>query len=76
MANVASASDTAAMELFSGSMQIKFLDRRPRAISAELANSTFGRIAAHFNPRRRYSAVGYRSPIELARIQYDGVNPA
>jgi len=65
MGKVASAYDNALMESFFGSMQIELLDRRAWATRAELANAIFEWIEAFYNPRRRHSALGYRSPIEF-----------
>lgn len=64
MGKVASAYDNALMESFFGSMQIELLDRRSWATRAELANAMFEWIEAFYNPRRRHSSLGYRSPID------------
>lgn len=68
MGKVASAYDNALMESFFGSMQIELLDRRAWATRAELANAMFEWIEAFYNPRRRHSALGYRSPIEYENL--------
>lgn len=64
----ASAYDNALMESFFGSMQIELLDRRAWTTRAELANAMFEWIEAFYNPRRRHSALGYRSPIEFETL--------
>lgn len=68
MGKVASAYDNALMESFFGSMQIELLDRRAWTTRAELANAIFEWIEAFYNPRRRHSALGYRSPIEFENL--------
>lgn len=65
MGKVGSAYDNALMESFFGSMQIELLDRRAWTTRAELGNAIFEWIEAFYNPRRRHSALGHRSPIEF-----------
>ena len=68
MGKVASAYDNALMESFFGSMQIELLDRRDWPTRAELTNAMFEWIEAFYNPKRRHSALGYRSPIEFETL--------
>ena len=68
MGKVASAYDNALMESFFGSMQIELLDRRAWSTRAELGSAIFEWIEAFYNPRRRHSALGYRSPIEFETL--------
>lgn len=68
MGKVASAYDNALMESFFGSMQIELLDRRAWSTRAELGGAIFEWIEAFYNPRRRHSALGYRSPIEFETL--------
>jgi putative transposase len=75
MGKVACAYDNSLMESFFGSMQIELLDRRSWATRAELANAIFEWIEAFYNPTRRHSALGYRSPIEFERL-HTAVNEA
>lgn len=49
-------------------MQIELLDRRRWTTRAELANAMFEWIEGWYNPRRRHSALDYRSPIEFERL--------
>lgn len=56
------------MESFFGSMQIELLDRRSWSMRAELGDAIFEWIEAFYNPRRRHSALGYRSPIEFETL--------
>ena len=64
MGKVACAYDNALMESFFGSMQIELLDRRSWTTRPELASAMFEWIEAFYNPTRRHSALGYRSPLE------------
>lgn len=65
MGKVACAYDNALMESFNGSLQIEVLDRREWSTRTELATAIFEWIEAWYNPARRHSALGYRSPIEF-----------
>jgi len=75
MGKVACAYDNSLMESFFGSMQIELLDRRSWATRAELASAIFEWIEAWYNPRRRHSALGYRSPLEFESL-HKTANPA
>ena len=75
MGKVACAYDNSLMESFFGSMQIELLDRRSWATGAELASAIFEWIEAWYNPRRRHSALGYRSPLEFESL-HKAANPA
>lgn len=68
MGKVACAYDNSLMESFFGSMQIELLDRRTWTTRAELANAIFEWIEAWYNPRRRHSSLGYRSPLEFETL--------
>lgn len=68
MGKVACAYDNALMESFWGSMQIELLDRRYWTTRAELANAMFEWIEAFYNPVRRHSGLGYRSPVEFEHL--------
>jgi putative transposase len=68
MGKVACAYDNALMESFNGSLQIEVLDRRTWTTRAELATAIFEWIEAWYNPTRRHSSLGYRSPIEYEAL--------
>lgn len=72
---MACAYDNSLMESFFGSMQIELLDRRTWTTRAELANAIFEWIEAWYNPRRRHSSLGYRSPIDYEAL-HTAANPA
>ncbi|MDQ3735647.1 MAG: integrase core domain-containing protein [Actinomycetota bacterium] len=65
---VACAYDNSLMESFFGSMQIELLDRRTWATRADLANAIFEWIEAFYNPIRRHTALGYRTPIDFEQL--------
>jgi putative transposase len=68
MGRVASALDNAMMESFFGSLQLELLDRQRWQTRAALALAIFEWIEGWYNPRRRHSALDYRSPVEYERI--------
>ena len=68
MGRVASALDNAMMESFFGTMQRELLDRRIWTTRKELARAIFEWIEGWYNPRRRHSSIGYRSPVEHERL--------
>jgi transposase InsO family protein len=67
MGRVASALDNAMMESFFGSLQLELLDRQRWQTRAALARAIFEWIEGWYNPRRRHSALDYRSPVEYER---------
>ena len=62
MGRVASSVDNTMMESFWSTMQRELLDRRTWATQAELASAIFEWIEGFYNPHRRHSGLGYRSP--------------
>ena len=76
MGKVACAYDNSLIESFFGSMQIELLDRRSWPTRADLANAIFEWLEAFYNPSRRHSALGYRSPIEFERLHTATVGAA
>jgi putative transposase len=57
-------------------MQIELLDRRSWPTRADLANAIFEWLEAFYNPTRRHSALGYRSPIEFEHLHTAAVGAA
>ena len=49
--------------------QVELLDRQSWATRQQLANAIFEWIEAWYNPRRRHSALGYRSPVDYENLQ-------
>ncbi|WP_246080408.1 IS3 family transposase [Modestobacter altitudinis] len=68
MGRVASSVDNTMMESFWSTMQRELLDRRQWSTRAELGSAIFEWIEAFYNPRRRHSALGYRSPAEFEAL--------
>lgn len=68
MGRVASALDNAMMESFFGTLQRELLDRRRWGTRRELANAIFEWIEGWYNPRRRHTGIGSRSPVEYERM--------
>ncbi|ADG73711.1 Integrase catalytic region [Cellulomonas flavigena DSM 20109] len=62
MGRVASSVDNTMMESFWSTLQRELLDRRSWASQADLASAIFEWIEGFYNPRRRHSSLGYRSP--------------
>jgi putative transposase len=68
MGRVASSVDNSMIESFWSSMQRELLDRRQWTTRPELASAIFEWIEGFYNPVRRHSALGYRSPIEFENL--------
>lgn len=68
MGRVGSALDNAMMESFFGTLQLELLDRKTWATRTELAAAIFEWIEAWYNPRRRHTAIGDRSPVDHERL--------
>jgi putative transposase len=64
MGSVGDAYDNAMAESFFATLECELLDRRKLTSQAEARLACFSYIEAFYNPRRRHSALGYRSPIE------------
>ena len=65
MGTVGSAYDNALMESFWGRMQVELFNRRKWKTRIELASAIHDYIELWHNPRRRHSALGMRTPIEV-----------
>lgn len=65
---VASSVDNSMIESFWSSMQRELLDRQQWHTRAELASAIFEWIEGFYNPVRRHSGLGYRSPIEFENL--------
>lgn len=68
MGRVASSVDNSMIESFWSSMQRELLDRQNWSTKAELASAIFEWIEGFYNPVRRHSGLGYRSPIEFEAL--------
>lgn len=65
MGSVGDCYDNAMMESFWGTMQLELLDSRTWKTRRELANAIFEWIECWYNPKRRHSSIGMRSPAEF-----------
>lgn len=73
MGTIGDCYDNAMMESFWSGMQLELLDTRNWASRDDLATAIFSWIEGWYNPRRRHSALAYRSPAEYEMIkQSDG----
>ena len=68
MGRVASALDNAMMESFFGTMQRELLDRQRWTTRKKLARAIFEWIEGWYNPRRRHTSIGDRSPVDYERM--------
>ena len=68
MGRVASSVDNTMMESFWSTMQRELLDRRQWSTRAELGSAIFEWIEGFYNPHRRRSGIGYRSPAEFEAL--------
>ncbi|MGN7702996.1 transposase [Cellulosimicrobium sp. 22601] len=68
MGRVASSVDNSMIESFWSTMQRELLDRQHWATKAELASAIFEWVEGFYNPVRRHSGLGYRSPTEFEAL--------
>ena len=68
MGRVASSVDNTMIESFWSTMQRELLDRQTWTTRADLGTAIFEWIEAFYNPVRRHSALGYRSPHEFTAL--------
>jgi putative transposase len=68
MGSVGDAYDNALCESFFATLECELLQRRKFATKAEARMAVFIFIEGWYNPSRRHSALGYRSPIDFERI--------
>jgi len=64
MGSVGDAYDNAMCESFFATLECELLDRRRFASQAEAKMACFSFIEGWYNPVRRHSALGYRSPVD------------
>lgn len=71
MGSVGDAYDNAMAESFFATLECELLDRRSFKTKAEARTALFTYIEGWYNPRRRHSALGYRSPVQFERLHHD-----
>jgi putative transposase len=67
MGSVGDAYDNALCESFFGTLECELLDRRRFRSQVEARLAVFDYIEGFYNPRRRHSALDYKSPVEYER---------
>ena len=68
MGSVGDAYDNAMCESFFATLECELLTRRKFQTKAEARMAIFSFIEGWYNPARRHSALGYKSPVEYERI--------
>jgi putative transposase len=68
MGTVGDAYDNAMCESFFGTLECELLDRRRFHSQVEARMAVFDYLEGFYNPRRRHSALDYKSPIEYESI--------
>ena len=71
MGSVGDAYDNAMAESFFASLECELIDRRSFQTKTEARLALFSWIEGWYNPRRRHSALGYRSPANFERSHHD-----
>ena len=64
MGTIGDCYDNSMMESFWGTLQLEVLDKQPWKTRADLANAIFEWIECWYNPVRRHSSIGMRSPVD------------
>jgi putative transposase len=72
MGSVGDAYDNAMAESFFATLECELLDRRPLRTQVEAGMAVFEFIEGWYNPHRRHSSLGYRSPNEFERSYETG----
>ena len=67
MGSVGDAYDNAMAESFFATLERELLSRRRFKSQAEAKMAVFERIEGWYNPHRRHSSLGYRSPVNYER---------
>lgn len=67
MGTVGDAYDNAMAESFFATLEREVLDRQRFKTQAEAQMATFSWLEGWYNPHRRHSSLGYRSPINYER---------
>lgn len=71
MGTVGDAYDNAMAESFFASLECELLDRRSFQTKTEARLALFSYIEGWYDPRRRHSALGYRSPVNFEKEMLD-----
>ena len=76
MGTVGDAYDNAMAESFFASLECELIDRHSFQSKAEARLALFTYIEGWYNPRRRHSALGYRSPLNFERAHQPALTTA
>ena len=76
MGTVGDAYDNAMAESFFASLECELIDRNSFQSKAEARLALFTYIEGWYNPRRRHSALGYRSPLNFERAHQPALTTA
>ncbi|MGX7709582.1 IS3 family transposase [Methylobacterium sp. Gmos1] len=76
MGSIGDAYDNAMAESFFATLECELLDRRRFASQAQARMAVFTFIEGFYNPVRRHSALGYRSPIRYEKEMLTDPSPA
>jgi putative transposase len=76
LGSVGDAYDNAMCESFFGTLEAELLDRYTFRSPVDARMAVFRYIEAWYNPRRRHSSLGYRSPVEFERQRSEASDPA
>lgn len=76
MGSIGDCYDNSLIESFFGTLQLELLDEQRWADKDELATAIFEWIEAWYNPKRRHSSIGQRSPIEFEQLHTIGESAA
>jgi putative transposase len=68
MGSIGDCYDNSMMESFWGTMQLELLDSKVWKTREELANAIFEWIECWYNPKRRHSSIGMRSPVTFEAL--------
>jgi len=71
MGSIGDAYDNAMAESFFASLECELIDRRSFKTKTEARLALFTYIEGWYNPRRRHSGLGYRSPLNFERSHID-----
>jgi putative transposase len=71
MGTVGGAYDNAMCESFFATLECALLQRRSSRTKTEARMAVFVFIGGRYDPSRRPSALGYRSPVEFERSAHD-----
>jgi putative transposase len=74
MGSVGDCFDNARCESFFATLECELLERRRFKTQSEARLAIFDFIEGWYNPYRRHSALGYRSPSEYERLYRDHGN--